>query len=342
MNISFLLPEDNRSGGIRVTSIMAERLRNRGHNVRILLINKPTLYGTLKARFKQGKHRGWLHQFGGTVQVAPFVEKVSFQRGELVVGVGTYTLDYLAAITADVVKLRYNHGLPAVFDEQAQRVWSLQLPSITVSGSLVPRLEELCPGSVRAVVPNGIDSAQYHDLKIERNGVGIFYNSHPNKAPDFIVDILTRLRNERPELPIYMISAQSRPAELSFTDFHYLPSVEKVCEIYNRCNLWMLPSDTEGLPGPVLEAMSCGTPVVSTDNDGSLEIITAEVNGLISPRRDLDAFITNIYRILDDIDLQNTIAAAGQARAAEFSWDAAVDKMEAVIDGLTTGMEKAS
>lgn len=343
MHLSFLLPRDNRSGGVRVTAIMAQLLREKGYNVRIICIDKPSFASKVRSAIKNkfsSKNTGWLHIFKGPVEWPSHPQELTFQDKEIVIGVGTYTLSYLINLPDNLIKLRFNHGLPAKFTEKAIQCWSYNLPSITVSRTLVPNLEELSPGSVMGVVPNGIDPNLYHDKGLQRDGIGVFYSKHPNKAPDFIVKVVQQIRRDFPETPLHVISTTQIPSELDdIVEFHHYPSVERVCEIYNKCRVWLLPSDTEGLPGPVLEAMSCGTVVVSTDNDGSLEIIEPEVNGLISPRRDLESFVKNVDRAFNDDVLRERLAKAGHKRAEEFSWDAAVTKMETILAKLKSSKE---
>lgn len=337
MFITFILPEDNRSGGVRVTAIMAQLLLERGHTVRICLVRKPRASEKLRKfsrRIRNIKDDGWLHLFSGAVEETPDINAANFTPGEIVIAVGTYMVPHLVRITADVIKLRYNHGLPAEFDAAAETAWSHNLPSITVSGTLVPRLEELAPKTCLGVVPNGIDPNQYYDMDLARDGIGVFYGRHPNKAPDFIKSVLTRLQEILPDTPLYLISTEECPPELSFVQAFRYPPVEKVREIYNLCRVWLLPSDTEGLPGPVLEAMSCGTLVVSTDNLGSLEIIEHNETGLISPRRDLQGLVENVQLAMADDRLWQRITDAGKSRASGFSWSAAADKMELILQEL--------
>ena len=338
MHLSFLLPRDNRSGGVRVTAIMAEFLRDKGYHVRIICLEKPSFSVRFKEALKNNfssKNKGWLHIFKGPVLWPKSPAELNFEQDEVVIGVGTYTLGYLIDLPHDVIKLRFNHGMPAQFDDEAKRVWKYSLPSITVSNTLVPILEGLSPGSVLGVVPNGIDRKQYYNMNQPRDGVGVFYSRHPNKAPEFIIEVIQNLKQRYPDVPLRVISTTQCPDELQpIVEFHRLPSVDQVREIYNSCKVWLLPSDTEGLPGPVLESLSCGTVVVSTNNDGSLEIIEPEKNGLISPRRDLEAFIHNVGRVLTDESLRQTLSKAGEQRADEFSWDAAVEKMEKVLETL--------
>ncbi|SMF13456.1 Glycosyltransferase involved in cell wall bisynthesis [Alteromonadaceae bacterium Bs31] len=341
MKVSFLIPGDNRSGGVRVTAIMAEMLRNKGYGVRIICVQKPKRLVELKKKIERKlkgiKDVGWLFQFKGEIVHQSDLSRLTFDEGEVVVSVGTYTVEKLLELPDYVNKLRYNHGFPAVFDDQAKRVWALDYPSITVSQTLVAGLEELSPNSVMGVVPNGIDTSQYYDLGLERNSIGLFYSRHPNKAPDFIVRVAQAIHQKWPDINVYIVSTQSLPEGLGFVKYLQYPPVEKINEIYNRCRLWILPSDTEGLPGPVLEAQSCGTVIVTTDNDGSLEVVKHDLNGLIAPRRDLDGILEQVERAYFDEEVRVRLAAEGFQTARDYTWAVALEKMEAVLAKFEAG-----
>lgn len=337
MRITFLIPDDNRSGAVRVTATLAERLRRKGYPVRLLLLRGTSVVAKIRRLLRKSRflgRDGWLHLFGGEIESSREARLAHFEPNELAIAVGTYVVEQLSSLDSKVAKLRYNHGLPRELDPAAKRAWSLDLPTITVSSTLVPRLEELAPNTCLGVVPNGVEHSLYYDMKLGRLGIGTFFSSHPNKAPEFIIEVLQEVHRRFPDVPIYVVSTEKCPAELRFANFYRYPSVSQVRKIYSMSKLWLLLSDAEGLPGPVLEALCCGTPVISTDNLGSLEIISHLKNGLIIPRRNVPEALKAITLALNDEQLQKRLSNEGLNRALEFSWESATVRMEAVLRGI--------
>jgi len=73
-------------------------------------------------------------------------------------------------------------------------------------------------------------------------------------------------------------------------------------QIIPKCEIYVLSSDEEGMPNSLLEAMTMGMPVVSTDcsGGGARAVIEDGVNGLLVPVRDRDAMAEAICRLIED------------------------------------------
>jgi len=82
--------------------------------------------------------------------------------------------------------------------------------------------------------------------------------------------------------------------------------------------VFAFPSRLEGFGLPPLEAMACGTPVVSTTG-GALGEVLADA-ALTVPPGDVAAFADSLARALDDEALRADLRARGLARAATFTW----------------------
>ena len=85
-----------------------------------------------------------------------------------------------------------------------------------------------------------------------------------------------------------------------------------------------------GLTG--LEAMACGTALVSTSYKGVLEYASDGMNALLSPVKDVNGLVRNVQRLFDDDDLRIRIARNGvESVRKNLNWEKAVDKFESVI-----------
>ena len=103
--------------------------------------------------------------------------------------------------------------------------------------------------------------------------------------------------------------------------FLFLGSRKNVPELLASCNLFVLPSESEGLPNVVLEAMAAGLPVIATAVGGVPELIQDGVNGLLVPPREPKALSEAISRLLSDEGLRRRLGRAGRERAVrEFSF----------------------
>lgn len=341
-NITFVLPGDHRSGGVRVTVIMANLLLKRGHWVRIVhpetrIFTRSGLKRMLRGCLS-GKNRnaGWLHQFHGRLEHYEKLDDLEYKKDEIVIAVGTYMVAGVREMVKPVLKVRFNHGFPARPDAEQEAAWHGRMPTITVSSTLVARLQEQTEGSVWGVVPNGIDPDEYHpDASIYRDGIGALYSPHPNKAPENLLAVLEECRIRWPEVPQRVFSTEARPAGLEHVEYYRLPSVDAAREIYNRSKVWVLTSRTEGLPGVVLEAMACGCVVVSTDNEGSLEILRDGENGVIVPRDDVSGQVEAVGRVLADESLRKTLADGAHTTSRGFTWQRAADRMEEFLRDLS-------
>lgn len=97
----------------------------------------------------------------------------------------------------------------------------------------------------------------------------------------------------------------------------YVPG-DMLPHLYCGAELLAFPSLFEGFGLPVLEAMSCGTPVACS-NLSSLPEIAGDAALLFDPC-DIDSIATSIYAIIAEGDCASRLSRAGLRRAAEFSW----------------------
>ena len=88
--------------------------------------------------------------------------------------------------------------------------------------------------------------------------------------------------------------------------------------LYNGADVFVYPSLFEGVGLPVLEAMSCGVPVIASDSSSLTEIV-GDAGLLVNPL-DPKEIGDAIFKIISNQDLKKKYAARGISRAREYSW----------------------
>jgi glycosyltransferase involved in cell wall biosynthesis len=109
----------------------------------------------------------------------------------------------------------------------------------------------------------------------------------------------------------------------------YLPQ-EDLPLLMNAAAAFVFPSLYEGFGLPVLEAMACGTPVI-TSNISSLPEVAGDAALLVDPRR-VEDLAGAMERVLEDGTLRRDLSRAGLERAAQFTWERAARETMAVYE----------
>jgi len=101
-------------------------------------------------------------------------------------------------------------------------------------------------------------------------------------------------------------------------------SDDELVDLYNGATLFAYPSLAEGFGLPVLEAMACGAPVV-TSNVSSLPEVAGDAARLVDPLA-VEALGAALGELLGDEAERRRLAERGRARAAGFTWSDAARK----------------
>lgn len=82
----------------------------------------------------------------------------------------------------------------------------------------------------------------------------------------------------------------------------------KKIEIFQKADIYVLPSYNEGMPGSVLEAMAVGTAIISTSVGGIPEIVQNHINGYLIRPGDIEALYSRLKTLVRDSRLRNRMA----------------------------------
>lgn len=146
---------------------------------------------------------------------------------------------------------------------------------------------------------------------------------NPQKNPALFVEIARLM----PEYGFVWIGNQHEVTEFGElpANCHFLGNILNAGAYCSKADLFMLPSNYEGLPMVIIEAMSFGKPVVASDVGGISEIVRNDTNGYVV-ENSAEAFATRIREILQN---KEKYEAFSRASLDIYNAELTVDKMVA-------------
>jgi len=141
--------------------------------------------------------------------------------------------------------------------------------------------------------------------------------------------VLTGKKGWKVDALMQDITKMAETRDLVYTG--YVTDEEKAA-LYNGAELFVYPSQYEGFGIPVVEAMACGCPVITTNVSSLPEV--AGTAGILVPPGDLDALADGIIKILCDQDLRKRMSEASLIQAAEFTWQRTAAVTKSVYEKL--------
>ena len=172
--------------------------------------------------------------------------------------------------------------------------------------------------------------------------VGSVTRLHESKGNTHLVDAARLVLDARPHARFLVIGEgplqpelEAQAQRLGLGDrFIFGGFARDVARVVSAFDLSVFPSLWEGTPLTVFEALAMGKPIVATDADGLLDVLTDERDALIVPRRDPAALSAAIVRLIDDEPARRRLSAAARITSAQYDIATFVAKMERLYDLL--------
>jgi glycosyltransferase involved in cell wall biosynthesis len=356
VRVTFVLPEANLAGGVRVIALYADRLQRRGH--RVTVVSTPHYVPSFSARVKTWVNTGRWEERPGTASHLDGVDvehRVLDERrpvrdtdvpdADVVVATWWETANW-------VVELPARKGAKAYFvqadevdfypnpDQEIRakilRTMHLPMHKIAVSRSVAEGYARLGVRDM-VVVPNGVDHARFSSPprgKQAKPAVGLVFARPRFKGVDIATKAVERARRELSSLRVLAFGsekARGEPRLPSGTEFHFRPDQSRIPALYSGVDAWLFPSRSEGFGLPVLEAMACGTPVIGCPAGVAPEALESG-GGILLKTADAAEMASAIVRIaaMQDADWRE-LSASARRIAERFTWEDSVNRFEAEL-----------
>lgn len=159
-------------------------------------------------------------------------------------------------------------------------------------------------------------------------------SNNPRKNLEGILNAMVCLRDRALPVHFWKVGGDFTPAQWQFIQDHGLgqqitylgqPGIDTLNQIYSAADVLLAPSIYEGFGLTVLEAMACGTPVV-TANTTALPEVAGDAALMVDPL-DSEAIAQGVQRLWNDLDLRETLVERGLDRIKIFTWEKTAEKI---------------
>lgn len=216
-------------------------------------------------------------------------------------------------------------GYKKVFQFAIKKAEKILVPSNFVKNQLI---EDWGVDEEKIVVTyEAVDDKilQLYEKKITINYLFYVGNAHPHKNVEGLIKAYLKLKVKYKSLKLVLAGAdhyfwqrikkQHQDPGIIYKGY---VSDEELVAFYKNAKAFVMPSFEEGFGIPLLEAMACGCPVVSS-NAGSLPEVGSDACLYFDPHNQED-MINQISKILDDLNLRKELIKKGLKRYKKFSW----------------------
>jgi len=354
MRITFVLPGTGLSGGTRVLAIYAERLHRRGHVVNV--VSHPWRKRTLLRKLiSLLRGRGWPKKverepsfFDGlamphrVLQSDRPVTDSDVPDADVVIATWWKTAESVSKLSplkgAKVYFIQHYELFDYTPHKRVKATWRLPLYKITIAKWLAELAKQEYGDRKVWLVPNSVDTNQFYALPRSRQlqpTVGLLYSTTKWKGVDVSLKAFELAAKRVPELRLIAFGAEPVAEWLPLpagASFHYRPAQESIRDLYASCDVWLCASYSEGFGLPLLEAMACRCPVVSTNAGGPADFIQSGYNGYIVPVGNAEALAGRLVDVLAlDEAKWRAMSDAALRTATRYTWDDATDLLEAAL-----------
>lgn len=163
-----------------------------------------------------------------------------------------------------------------------------------------------------------------------------------NKGYDLLLQIWAKIEKQFPDwqLNIYGKNTnqnlQSEAEKLNLKNINFSEPVENIKARYLESSIFVLPSRSEGFGMVLLEAMSCGLPMISFDcPNGPKDIITEDEDGFLIENGNVAMFAEKLKLLMDSENLRQEMGLKGFENVRRFEADKIVKMWDLFFKNIT-------
>lgn len=172
---------------------------------------------------------------------------------------------------------------------------------------------------------------------------GLYNRRHDfRKKTSWIINSVKKLKEEKLPVKLWMFGDEENPKNPIIDYYLRRPKIEEKVKFYSNINIWLAPTDSEGLHMPPAEAMLTGACVVGTNAElsGMQDYLFDNVNGLYSDTNQ-NSFYKKIKLLVKDRNLQEQFSKKSRIKVLSLCCrEVNMLRLVKLIDNIKMGKNK--
>jgi len=356
MKITWLIPTTGLTGGVKVIFEQANRLQQRGHQVTLVYPfilhldagSKEMIFGYLKMirRFfislLKGSSVSWFNLEKGIVlkRVRDLANK-RIPAGDVIIATANETADWLNLCDTSKGKKFYfiqDYEVWTRDEAKVDATWKMPFKKIVISSWLKDLAVNKFQEEIAGLVFDGVDLETFtpktKELKSEDKKIKVLmlYHIFPKKGFKDGLAAFNKAKEKYPNLELTLFGAyhpgQDVPVDAKF---YYRPSREQLKNLYQEADIFLWPSRVEGFGLPPLEAMACGTALITTATGAAFDYAKNNENAVVVPPNDIEALTRALIDLIEQPEERIALGRKAAITARDFSWERSSQELERIL-----------
>lgn len=327
LNITYVMTWTGVCGGSKIILEHANRLTDRGHKITLISHdNKPVWFKlNEKVEFIQVPWENVLCEF---------IPK------DTDIIVATYWREIYECVEQKIAPVIYfEQGDFHLFDlnkvdNRTYNYINKALKTIhftyTVSSFAKTKLKEVYNTEAK-VIPNAVDDKVFYYEPHKKNEVPnitiIGSEGATFKRIQNIIDAIEIVKEKGYKIKLNWITPTKPEKNINLFPIINPPQIV-IGDTLRKTDIYICASMYEAFCLPVLEAMTCGAAIITTNNGGNMDFIEENKNALIIEKDNIKDIVQKVEKLLNNQDLRESLVKNGVEEVARYSWNITINKIE--------------
>ena len=326
LNITYVMTWTGVCGGTKIILEHANRLIKMGHKITLITHDNKPIWFNMEPNIE-------------FIQVPWEDVLCEYIPKETDVIVATYWREIYVCVEQKIAPVIYfEQGDFHLFDtnkldERTFNYINKQLKTIddiyTVSSFAKQKLKEIYNVEAK-VIPNAVNDKVFFYEEHKENEIPIITiigsEETEFKRIQNIIDAV-KIVQKKYNVKLQWITP-TKPIKNLEIDCLVNPVQIEIGNLLRKTDIYVCASIYEAFCLPVLEAMTCGAAVVTTNNGGNMDFVKDNINALVVEKDNINDLVEKIERILNDRELKNSLIKNGVDESKQYSWDNIMEKIQ--------------